>query len=243
MNGQNYVGIEPKHCIECGKDYTPVVCSGKCPHNKIDVNEQKRPDRPDREKVGKALQRKFNLDRAMYLRHPERDEYFNKMADEALYQAEKLGYRKLSDRPELREKIKGALLSDELLEIGRKAIEDVLIEWRDSRLSEFTRGNGVVIREKDGKDSNIIRFGPETALKIGIKAMLKHPQCLALIPDIEAIKKQAADTIKGIEEMYEEDEANVIEEAKKQERERVMGILHEEYPAIDTWQCWKGLMG
>ena len=61
--------------------------------------------------------------------------------------------------------------SDELLEIGRKAIEDVLIEWRDSRLSEFTRGNGLVIREKDGRNSTIIRFGPETALKIGLKAM------------------------------------------------------------------------
>ena len=62
-------------------------------------------------------------------------------------------------------------LSDELLEIGRKAIEDVLVEWRDNRLSEFTRGNGLVIREKDGKDSSIIRFGPETALKIGMRAI------------------------------------------------------------------------
>ena len=58
-----------------------------------------------------------------------------------------------------------------LLEIGRKAIEDVLVDWRDNRLSEFTRGNGLVIREKDGKDSNIIRFGPETALCIGLKAI------------------------------------------------------------------------
>ncbi len=61
--------------------------------------------------------------------------------------------------------------SDELLEIGRKAIEDALIEWRDDRLSMFTRGNGLVIREKDGKDSSTIRFGPETALRIGLKAM------------------------------------------------------------------------
>ena len=61
--------------------------------------------------------------------------------------------------------------SDELLEIGRKAIEDVLVEWRDNRLSEFTRGNGLVIREKDGRDSDIIRFGSKMALKIGLKAM------------------------------------------------------------------------
>lgn len=58
-----------------------------------------------------------------------------------------------------------------LLEVGRKAIEDALVEWRDNRLSEFNRGNGLVIRGKDGKDSSIIRFGPETALRIGIKAM------------------------------------------------------------------------
>ncbi len=32
-----------------------------------------------------------------------------------------------------------------------------------------------------------------------------------------------------------------IEEAKKQERERVLGILQREYPAIDTWQCWQAL--
>lgn len=54
--------------------------------------------------------------------------------------------------------------NDSLLEIGRKAIEDALVEWRDSRMSMFTRGNGLVIREKDGSDSSIIRFGPESAL-------------------------------------------------------------------------------
>lgn len=64
-----------------------------------------------------------------------------------------------------------AELSDELLEIGRKAIEDVLVDWRDNRLSMFNRGNGLVIREKDGRDSSIIRFGPETALRIGMKAI------------------------------------------------------------------------
>lgn len=70
-------------------------------------------------------------------------------------------------------KIREVVLSKEMLEIGRKAIEDVLIDWRDNRLSEFNRGNGLVIREKDGSDSDIIRFGPETALKIGCQAILK----------------------------------------------------------------------
>ena len=58
-----------------------------------------------------------------------------------------------------------------LVEFGRKAMEDELVEWRNSRRSMFNRGNGLVIREKDGKDSDVIRFGPETALKIGLKAI------------------------------------------------------------------------
>ena len=74
-------------------------------------------------------------------------------------------------RQEVAREIFEEMLSDELLEVGRKAVEDLLVEWRDNRLSEFLRGNGLVIREKDGKDSSIIRFGPETALRVGIRAM------------------------------------------------------------------------
>lgn len=63
--------------------------------------------------------------------------------------------------------------NDELLEIGRKAIEDLLVEMRDSRM--FTiRGNGLVIREIDGSASNIIRLGPEQALRIGLQAIAEH---------------------------------------------------------------------
>ena len=64
--------------------------------------------------------------------------------------------------------------SPELLEIGRKAIEDSLIGFRDDRISEFNRGNGFVIREHDGKSSHVIRFGPETGLRIALKAIGKH---------------------------------------------------------------------
>jgi hypothetical protein len=63
---------------------------------------------------------------------------------------------------------------DALMEVGRKAIEDTLVEWRDSRLSEFTRGNGLVIREKDGSESSIIRMGPEAGVKIALKAIADH---------------------------------------------------------------------
>jgi hypothetical protein len=63
---------------------------------------------------------------------------------------------------------------DELLEVGRKAVEDTLVEWRDDRLSVLGRGNGLVIREKDGSNSHIIRFGVEHAMRIALEAMHKH---------------------------------------------------------------------
>ena len=63
---------------------------------------------------------------------------------------------------------------DALLEIGRKAIEDILIEWRDARLSEPMRGNGLVVREFNGDPSSIIRFGPEFAIKIALGAIADH---------------------------------------------------------------------
>jgi hypothetical protein len=66
------------------------------------------------------------------------------------------------------------LANDEgLLEVGRQAIEDALVEWRDERLSTLNRANGFVIREKDGKESNIIRFGPEHGLRIALLAIAK----------------------------------------------------------------------
>lgn len=61
-----------------------------------------------------------------------------------------------------------------LLEIGRSAIEKELIEFRDSGLSEMHRRNGLVIRYKDGSESDIIRFGPETGLRIGLRAIAEH---------------------------------------------------------------------
>uniref|UniRef100_A0A6M3LQF3 Uncharacterized protein n=1 Tax=viral metagenome TaxID=1070528 RepID=A0A6M3LQF3_9ZZZZ len=70
--------------------------------------------------------------------------------------------------------LKEIINNKHLLEIGRKAVEDVLVEWRDARLSEFPRGNGLVIRERDGKDSSIIRFGTETALKVGLRAIAQY---------------------------------------------------------------------
>ena len=72
--------------------------------------------------------------------------------------------------------LKNIYENEKLLEIGRQAIEKQLIEFRDDRMSMLMRGNGLVIKEKDGTASDIIRFGPETALFIGLKAIHKHLQ-------------------------------------------------------------------
>ena len=61
----------------------------------------------------------------------------------------------------------------ELMEIARKAVKDALVHMRDSRIF-MIRGNGLVIREEDGSDSSIIRFGPETAMILGLNAIAEH---------------------------------------------------------------------
>jgi hypothetical protein len=64
-------------------------------------------------------------------------------------------------------------LTTEDFEIARLAIEDVLVDFRDNRIF-VSRNNGLVIKERNGKDSSIIRLGSEDALRIGIKAIIKR---------------------------------------------------------------------
>lgn len=63
--------------------------------------------------------------------------------------------------------------NDDLLEVARMAIEDVLIDFRDRRISTL-RNNGLVCRESNGDNSDVIRLGPEDALRIGLKAIASH---------------------------------------------------------------------
>lgn len=73
---------------------------------------------------------------------------------------------------QVRARMLRALSEDQAaLETARKAIEDTLVEWRESRLSEPLRGNGLVIKESDGTHSHVIRFGPETAMQVGLRAL------------------------------------------------------------------------
>jgi hypothetical protein len=61
-----------------------------------------------------------------------------------------------------------------LLNVAHKAIEDVLVEWRDLRLSTPLAANGLVIKEKDGTPSNQIRMTPEEAMRVGLNAIAAH---------------------------------------------------------------------
>lgn len=64
-------------------------------------------------------------------------------------------------------------VNEQALEAARLAVEDVLIEMRDSRISIMGRGNGFVVLERDGEPSSIMRLGTPEGLRIGIKAYLE----------------------------------------------------------------------
>lgn len=64
--------------------------------------------------------------------------------------------------------------SRETLERARKSVEDELVEWRDSMRSVFGRNNGLVIKNYDGSDSKIIRFGFEDGFRIAMMAEIVH---------------------------------------------------------------------
>lgn len=71
--------------------------------------------------------------------------------------------------------VKDVVDNVELLEVGRKAVEDHLVMMRDSRLSIVGRNNGLVIKEADGSfDYPAIRLGTEEAIRIALIAMLEH---------------------------------------------------------------------
>ena len=56
-----------------------------------------------------------------------------------------------------------------------KHLEDVLVEFRDMRVSipPGACGHGLVVRENDGKESSTIRLRTPEAIRIAIKAMLE----------------------------------------------------------------------
>lgn len=55
--------------------------------------------------------------------------------------------------------------SPEKLTYIHARIEDTLVEFRDERISALTPANGLVIRERDGEPSSVIRLGTRDAVR------------------------------------------------------------------------------
>lgn len=58
--------------------------------------------------------------------------------------------------------------------VGRRSVENALVDLRDSRISIMGRNNGLVIREKDGEESSTIRLGTDMAIAIALRSIADH---------------------------------------------------------------------
>lgn len=67
-------------------------------------------------------------------------------------------------------------------ERARKKIEDILIDFRDSRIS-FMRNNGLVVKEYDGEPSSVIRMSIEECLRIGLRELASDDESIILERD------------------------------------------------------------
>jgi hypothetical protein len=74
-------------------------------------------------------------------------------------------------------------LDEDALTEAHVAVEDVLIDFRDSRISVHGRANGFVVREKDGSASPHMRLGTRDGLRIAIKAYLKAVEEKSALPN------------------------------------------------------------
>ena len=63
-------------------------------------------------------------------------------------------------------------INEEALTAAHLAVEDVLIDFRDSRMGVLGYANGFVVNERDGEPSPVMRLGTRDGLRIGIKAYL-----------------------------------------------------------------------
>ncbi len=64
------------------------------------------------------------------------------------------------------------VLNEDALEAARVAVEDTLIEMRDSGIGILGRGNGFVVNEYNGSPSSIMRLGTAEGLRIAITTYL-----------------------------------------------------------------------
>lgn len=65
---------------------------------------------------------------------------------------------------EATEKSIDVLASEQTVERARARIEDILIDRRNRRIGVLCRGNGLVVRERDGGDSAVMRMPTREAI-------------------------------------------------------------------------------
>jgi hypothetical protein len=58
---------------------------------------------------------------------------------------------------------------------ARVAVEEALVWMRDERMALLDRGHGMVIRERDGKDSHVIRLTTDDVLQIALRTIQARP--------------------------------------------------------------------
>jgi hypothetical protein len=64
-------------------------------------------------------------------------------------------------------------LDDTALRLACVAVEDVLIDYRDRRISMLGAANGFVVNERDGSPSEVMRLRTRDGLRIAIRAYLE----------------------------------------------------------------------
>lgn len=60
------------------------------------------------------------------------------------------------------------LVTDDMVEAARQAVEDEAIERRDARIFVLC-GNGISVRERDGSESSVHRMRTDEAIRIALK--------------------------------------------------------------------------
>jgi hypothetical protein len=77
----------------------------------------------------------------------------------------------ISNEPETPSNLLRQIADDDLMYTAHKALEDILVEWRDIRLSTPFVANGLVVKEKDGKPSATIRLATKEGIQIALRAI------------------------------------------------------------------------
>ncbi len=75
---------------------------------------------------------------------------------------------------EFSEKVRSLADNPEALLAAHISLEDLLVDMRDSRMCLGMPANGLVIRERDGSDSVIIRIGTRDAVRFALIAIADH---------------------------------------------------------------------